>query len=92
MDGIDTPIGGVARIPQAPAMPPGIRLHADSGSGFSTVEIVGESGGDLALEVSTDLQTWSTVQRVVGQGLDRPVVVELTPDPAARVRFWRVRR
>jgi hypothetical protein len=92
VDGLNTSIGGVACIPQPASVPPGIRLRTASASSPSKLEIVGETGSDLKLEMSTDLRSWSTVQHVLGQGADRPVVVELATDPAVPVRFWRVRR
>jgi hypothetical protein len=91
VDGVDAPIGGVARIPQGPKGPPTLRFGGISGAGPLGLQIAGDLGSELALEVSTDLRSWSTVQRVVGQGMDRPVAVELPEEPAIRVRFWRVR-
>lgn len=92
VDGLDAAIGGVVRIPQVSGVAPGIRVRSPFAGGPPGLEIVGETGAELMLEVSADLRSWSTVQRVVGQGMDRPVAVDLTEDPAFAVRFWRVRR
>ncbi len=92
VDGLDAATGGVVRIPQVSGVAPGIRVRSPFAGGPPGLEIVGETGAELMLEVSADLRSWSTVQRVVGQGMDRPVAVDLTGDPALAVGFWRVHR
>lgn len=92
VDGLDGAIGGVARIPSASGVAPGIRVRSTVAGSLPALEIVGENGAELVLEISTDLRTWSIVQRLTGKGMNSPVVVELSDDPAVGVRFWRVRR
>jgi len=55
------------------------------------LEVEAAAGAAIVLETTTDLGSWSEAQRLTGQGAGKPVRVTVTPDPNARVRFWRVR-
>jgi hypothetical protein len=83
-------VGAVVR--SEPPVPPTVVLHPNPADGKLTLEIFAPVGTELIIETTTDLISWSEVQRVTGQGSGTPVQVLLTPEAGVDARFWRVRR
>jgi len=55
------------------------------------LDVEAAEGAAVVLETTTDLRSWSEVQRLTGQGPGKQMRVTVTPDPNTRARFWRAR-
>jgi len=71
--------------------PPQIALEPPAADGSLTLEIRAPAGASIAVETTSDLNTWTEYQQVTGQGNTTPVKVTLQPDPTVQAKFWRVR-
>jgi hypothetical protein len=71
--------------------PPQIALEPPAADGSLTLEIRAPQGATVALETTSDLNTWTETQSITGQGNTTPVKVTLQPDPTVQAKFWRVR-
>ena len=74
--------------PDSPTLTVYLKVSAD---GSLTFEIRAPQGATVALETTSDLNTWVESQRITGQGDSTPVKVTLQPDPNVQAKFWRVR-
>ncbi len=70
---------------------PQISLQPAAADGSLTLEIRAPVGVNMALETTSDLNTWIETQRITGQGDTTPVKLILQPDPNVQAKFWRVR-
>ena len=71
--------------------PPQISLQPPKADGSMTLEILATQGATVAVETTSDLNTWVETQQVTGQGNSTPVKVTLQTDPNVQAKFWRVR-
>jgi len=71
--------------------PPQISLQPPKADGTMTLEILAPQGATVAVETTSDLNTWVETQQVTGQGTSTPVKVTLQTDPNVQAKFWRVR-
>jgi hypothetical protein len=70
---------------------PQISLQPPKADGSMTLEILATQGATVAVETTSDLNTWVETQQVTGQGNSTPVKVTLQTDPNVQAKFWRVR-
>ena len=70
---------------------PQISLQPPKADGTMTLEILAAQGVTIAVETTSDLNTWVETQRITGQGAGSPVKITLQPDPNVQTKFWRVR-
>jgi len=59
--------------------------------GTFILEIRAPAGVNLALETTSDLNSWTETQRITGQGSGNPVKITPQTDPNVQAKFWRVR-
>jgi hypothetical protein len=85
-------VPGVVRSATVPAEPPVIELPPPGADGKLTLEVTAGAGQEVIVETTTDLNAWTEIQRVTGQGAGTPVRVTITPPAGVEARFWRVRR
>ena len=60
-------------------------------TGTLGLEIRAPHGATVAVETTSDLNTWIETQRITGQGDTTPVKVILQPDLNVQSKFWRLR-
>ncbi|MFM7215376.1 MAG: hypothetical protein ACKO3H_10915, partial [Verrucomicrobiota bacterium] len=89
--GVDNVVGQIRSASMPPTEPKVVVPTLPSDGGPLALDIEAAAGAAIVLETTTDLSAWSESQRLTGQGAGKPVRVTVTPDPDARVRFWRVR-
>jgi len=89
--GVDNVVGQIRSASTPPTEPKVVVPTLPSDGGPLALDIEAAAGAAIVLETTTDLSAWSESQRLTGQGAGKPVRVTVTPDPDARVRFWRVR-
>ena len=70
---------------------PQLTLEPPKADGTLGLEIRAPQGATVAVETTSDLNTWTETQSVTGQGDTTPVKVTLQPDPNVQAKFWRVR-
>jgi len=88
---LDNVTGEIRSTSTPPVEPKVVVPTLPSDGGPLALDIEAGVGAAIVLETTTDLGSWSEAQRLTGQGAGKPVRVTVTPDPNARVRFWRVR-
>jgi hypothetical protein len=70
---------------------PQLTLEPPKADGTLGLEIRAPQGAIVAVETTSDLNTWTETQRITGQGAGSPVKITLQPDPNVQTKFWRVR-
>jgi len=70
---------------------PQVVIDPHKPDGTFSLEIRAPAGVNLALETTSDLNSWSETQRLTGQGPGNPVKITLQTDPNVQSKFWRVR-
>ena len=88
---LDDVVGQIRSANTPPVEPNVVVPTLPMDGGPLALDIEAAVGAAIVLETTTDLSAWSEAQRLTGQGAGKPVRVTVTPDPNARVRFWRVR-
>lgn len=70
---------------------PVIELPPPGVDGKWTLEVSAPVDVEAIVETTTDLNGWTEIQRVKGQGAGKPVRVTVTPQTGEAARFWRAR-
>jgi hypothetical protein len=70
---------------------PQVVIELPKPDGTFGLEIRAPAGMNMALETTSDLNTWTETQRVIGQGSGNPVKLLLQTEPNVQTKFWRVR-